>query len=44
MNANRVRALTAAGSGDFRLDLGCGLTAPMSRRYPAALARLKGEG
>ncbi len=44
VNAARVRALTAAGSGDFRLDLGCGLTAPLSRRYPAALARLKGEG
>ena len=43
VNAGRVRALTAAGSGDFRLDLGCGLTAPLSRRYPAALARLRGE-
>lgn len=43
VNASRVRALTAAGSGDFRLDLGCGLTAPLSRRYPVALARLKGE-
>lgn len=43
VNAQRVRALTAAGSGDFRLDLGCNLTAPLSRRYPAALARLRGE-
>ena len=43
VNAARVRALTAAGSGDFRLDLGCGLTAPLSRRYPAALARLRGD-
>jgi len=43
VNAGRVRALTAAGSGDFRLDLGCGLTAPLSRRYPGALARLKGD-
>ena len=41
VNAARVRALTAAGSGDFRLDLGCNLTAPLSRRYPAALAKLK---
>ena len=41
VNARCVRALTAAGSGDFRLDLGCGLTAPLSRRYPAALAALK---
>jgi len=44
VNAARVRALTAAGSGDFRIDLGCGLTAPLSRRYPAALARLRGDG
>ena len=43
VNAARVRALTAAGSGDFRVDLGCGLTAPLSRRYPDALARLRGE-
>ncbi len=44
VNAGRVRALTAAGSGDFRLDLGCGLTAPLSRRYPAALTQLKTSG
>ena len=43
VSAERVRALSAAGSGDFRLDLGYGLTAPLSRRYPAALARLRGE-
>jgi DNA-binding LytR/AlgR family response regulator len=43
INPDRVRALSAAGSGDFRVDLGCGLTAPVSRRYPAALARLRGE-
>ncbi|HXQ14818.1 MAG TPA: LytTR family DNA-binding domain-containing protein [Caulobacteraceae bacterium] len=43
VNAERVRALSATGSGDFRVDLGCGLTAPLSRRYPAALARVKGE-
>jgi hypothetical protein len=41
VNAARVRALTAAGSGDFKLDLGCGLTAPLSRRYPTALAQLR---
>jgi len=40
INAERVRALSAAGSGDYRLDLGCGVTAPLSRRYPAARARL----
>lgn len=41
VNAARVRALTAAGSGDFKLDLGAGVTAPLSRRYPAALSQLK---
>jgi hypothetical protein len=41
VNAERVRGLSAAGSGDFRLDFGAGLTAPLSRRYPDALARLK---
>ena len=44
INAERVRALSAAGSGDYRLDLGCGVTAPLSRRYPEARARLAGEG
>jgi len=33
VNADRVRALSSAGSGDYRLDLGCGLIAPLSRRY-----------
>jgi LytTr DNA-binding domain-containing protein len=42
VNAACVRALTAAGSGDFRLELAGGVTAPLSRRYPEALARLKG--
>ncbi|MFI4975579.1 MAG: LytTR family DNA-binding domain-containing protein [Caulobacterales bacterium] len=42
VNAGRVRALSAAGSGDFRLDLDGGVAAPLSRRYPAALARLRG--
>ena len=44
VNTDRVRALNAAGSGDFRIDLGGGLTAPLSRRYPHSLARLRGEG
>ena len=43
VNAARVRELTAAGSGDFRLELAAGVTAPLSRRYPDALARLRGE-
>lgn len=41
VNAACVRGLTPVGSGDFRIDLGAGLTAPLSRRYPAALARLR---
>jgi hypothetical protein len=44
VNAERVRAISAAGSGDFRLDLDGGVTAPLSRRYPAARAKLTGEG
>jgi hypothetical protein len=43
VNAARVRALSATGAGDYRLDLGCGLVIPASRRYPDAIARLKGE-
>jgi len=43
VNPARVRGLSAAGSGDFRIDLGCGLTAPSSRRYPDAVRRLRGE-
>ncbi|HVN01526.1 MAG TPA: LytTR family DNA-binding domain-containing protein [Caulobacteraceae bacterium] len=41
VNAARVRGLEPAGSGDFRIDLGCGVSAPLSRRYPMALARLR---
>jgi len=43
VNPARVRGLSAAGSGDFRIDLGGGLTAPSSRRYPEAVRRLRGE-
>jgi len=43
VNPARVRGLSAAGSGDFRIDLGGGLTAPSSRRYPEAARRLRGE-
>jgi DNA-binding LytR/AlgR family response regulator len=43
VNPGRVRELSATGSGDFRIDLGDALTAPASRRYPQALARLRGE-
>jgi len=44
VNATRVRALVPAGSGDFRLDLDGGVSAPLSRRYPAALARVRAGG
>jgi hypothetical protein len=43
VNPARVRGLSATGSGDFRIDLGGGLTAPSSRRYPDAVRRLRGE-
>ena len=42
VNERRIRALVAAGSGDFRLDLDGGVSVPLSRRFPEALARLKG--
>jgi hypothetical protein len=42
VNAARVRALQPAGSGDFRLELAEGLCAPLSRRFPEALAKLRG--
>jgi LytTr DNA-binding domain len=42
VNERRIRALVAAGSGDFRLDLDGGVSVPLSRRFPDALARLRG--
>jgi len=42
VNAHRLRLLEPSGSGDYRLVLDGGVEAPVSRRYPAALARLKG--
>jgi hypothetical protein len=44
VNARHVRALVPIGSGDFRIDLDGGQSAPLSRRFPAALARLRGDG
>lgn len=44
VNAARVRALEPAGSGDHDLELDGGLHAPLSRRYPEALERLKRSG
>jgi DNA-binding LytR/AlgR family response regulator len=41
VNEAAVTALTPEGSGDYGVTLGS-LTAPLSRRFPAALARLRG--
>jgi DNA-binding LytR/AlgR family response regulator len=42
VNARAVLELRPAGSGDFTLTLAGGVTAPLSRRFPKALARLRG--
>jgi hypothetical protein len=42
VNAARVRALEPSGSGDHRVALDGGETAPVSRRFPDALERLRG--
>ena len=42
VNADKVRELEAAGSGDFTLRLEGGAEAPLSRRFPEALQRLRG--
>jgi len=42
VNETAVTGLTPEGSGDYGVALGS-LTAPLSRRFPAALARLRGE-
>src|SRR5439155_5389542 len=42
VNEAAVTGLTPEGSGDYGVALGS-LTAPLSRRFPAALARLRGE-
>ena len=41
VSAARVTGLTPAGSGDYAVRLGA-LEAPLSRRFPAALMRLRG--
>ncbi|HEY3776852.1 MAG TPA: LytTR family DNA-binding domain-containing protein [Rhizomicrobium sp.] len=40
VNAKHVTALKPEGSGDYSIELG-NLSVPLSRRFPAALARLK---
>jgi len=42
VNEAAVTGLIPEGSGDYAVSLGR-LTAPLSRRFPAALARLRGE-
>ena len=44
VNAGRVRALAADGSGDFTVELEGGQTVPLSRRFPQALERLRTAG
>lgn len=44
VNAAKVTALEAAGSGDFTVELEGGSRAPLSRRFPQALARLRTAG
>jgi DNA-binding LytR/AlgR family response regulator len=42
VNGQAVTALSPEGSGDYRVELG-DVVAPLSRRYPDALRRLRGE-
>ena len=44
VNEAQIRALRPAGSGDYRLELDGGVCAPLSRRYPAALAKARAGG
>jgi len=41
VNAACLRSVAAEGSGDFQLELADGVRAPLSRRFPEALARLR---
>jgi DNA-binding LytR/AlgR family response regulator len=41
VNAGQMTALKPEGSGDYTVELGS-VTAPLSRRFPAALAKLRG--
>lgn len=41
VNPSAVRAIAPDGSGDFTLELDGGRTAPLSRRFPEALQRLR---
>jgi len=41
INPRRVRGLVAEGAGDYRVELEGGVEAPLSRRFPQALATLR---
>ena len=42
VNARQMTALRPEGSGDYTVELGS-LKAPLSRRFPDALAKLRGD-
>jgi hypothetical protein len=44
INTGRVSELIAQGSGDFTVQLDVGVAAPLSRRFPEALQRLRPAG
>jgi DNA-binding LytR/AlgR family response regulator len=44
VNGERVRVIEAAGSGDFRVEIDGGVSAPVSRRFPEALKQLRDGG
>jgi DNA-binding LytR/AlgR family response regulator len=41
VNASQMTALKPEGSGDYTVELGR-VTAPLSRRFPEALTKLRG--
>lgn len=41
VNSSQVRQIEPTGSGDFQIELRQGTVAPLSRRYPMALAALR---
>ena len=41
INASHVRGLRPTGAGDYEIELAGGIKAPLSRRFPRALARLR---
>ena len=41
INAAHVRELRSVGAGDYEVELASGIKAPLSRRFPEALERLR---